>query len=63
MIVTESTNISWAGYTYPGSCGIFTESHVKGWAKVTKAVHDKGGKIFIQLYHGGRMASKKFKDL
>jgi N-ethylmaleimide reductase len=36
--------------------GLYTPAHVAGWKKVTRAVHDKGGRIFIQIMHAGRMS-------
>jgi N-ethylmaleimide reductase len=41
---------------YINTAGIHTDEQVEGWKKVTKRVHDKGGKIFIQLWHVGRMS-------
>src|SRR5258706_4113412 len=44
------------GLGYPRIPGIFNSEQIKGWKKITKAVHDKGGKIVIQLMHTGRVA-------
>lgn len=54
LIISEGAQISQQGYGYYDSPGIYTKEQVKGWKKTTKAVHDKGGKIFIQLWHVGR---------
>lgn len=54
LIISEGAQISQQGYGYYDSPGIYTEDQVKGWKKVTKAVHNEGGKIFIQLWHVGR---------
>jgi N-ethylmaleimide reductase len=54
LIVTEGAPISAIGRGYSMTPGIYTAEHIDGWKKVTKAVHDKGSKIFIQLWHVGR---------
>lgn len=56
LIVTEATPISLMAHGYPGLPGIYTEEQVEGWKKVTKAVHNQGGKIVIQLWHVGRIS-------
>lgn len=56
LIVTEATPISAMGHGYPALPGIYTDTQVAGWKKVTDAVHAKGGKIVIQLWHVGRIS-------
>lgn len=56
LIVTEGTQPSDDGQGYLMTPGIYTPAHVAGWKKVTSAVHDKGGHIFIQIMHAGRMS-------
>lgn len=56
LIVTEATPISLMGHGYPALPGIYTEAQIAGWKKVTDAVHAKGGKIVIQLWHVGRIS-------
>lgn len=56
LIVTEATPISMMGHGYPLLPGIYTDAQVEGWKKVTDAVHAKGGKIVIQLWHVGRIS-------
>jgi N-ethylmaleimide reductase len=56
LIVTEATPISSMAHGYPALPGIYTESQIAGWKKVTDAVHAKGGKIVIQLWHVGRIS-------
>ena len=56
LIVTEGTQPSDDGQGYLATPGIYTPAHIAGWKKVTKAVHDKGGHIFIQVMHAGRMS-------
>jgi N-ethylmaleimide reductase len=53
--ITEGTSPSPNGLGYARIPGIFSREQVKGWKKVTTAVHDKGGKIFVQLMHTGRV--------
>lgn len=55
LIITEGTSPSPNGLGYPRIPGIFSEDQQKGWQKVTEAVHQKGGKIIIQLMHTGRV--------
>ena len=56
LIVTEATPISPMAHGYPGLAGIYTDEQVAGWKKITDAVHAKGGKIVIQLWHVGRIS-------
>jgi N-ethylmaleimide reductase len=56
LIVTEATPISAMAHGYPALPGIYTDAQVAGWKKVTEAVHAKGGKIVIQLWHVGRIS-------
>jgi len=56
LIVTEGTQPSDDGQGYLTTPGIYTPAHVAGWRKVISAVHEKGGHIFIQLMHAGRMS-------
>lgn len=54
LIITEGVAPSANGLGYARIPGIYTKDQLEGWKKVTKAVHDKNGKIFIQLMHTGR---------
>jgi N-ethylmaleimide reductase len=56
LIVTEGTQPSDDGQGYLATPGIYSPAHVAGWKKVSAAVHDKGGRIFIQIMHAGRMS-------
>lgn len=56
LIVTEGTAPSPNGLGYARIPGIFSPAQVDGWARVTRAVHAKGGKIFVQLMHTGRIS-------
>ena len=60
LIISEATIIRPDGQGYPNTPGIFTPEQIQGWQVVTKAVHDKGGKIFLQLWHTGRTAHPHF---
>lgn len=55
LIITEGTAPSPNGLGYPRIPGIFNTEQVSGWRKVTQAVHDGGGRIFVQLMHTGRV--------
>lgn len=56
LIVTEGTQPSDDGQGYLSTPGIYTDAHVAGWKQTTDAVHAKGGHVFIQLMHAGRMS-------
>lgn len=56
LIVTEGTQPSDDGQGYLTTPGIYADAHVAGWQRATSAVHGKGGHIFIQLMHAGRMS-------
>lgn len=56
LIITEGTSPSPNGLGYARIPGIFSELQVEGWKKVTEAVHQNGGKIFVQLMHSGRIS-------
>jgi N-ethylmaleimide reductase len=56
LLITEATQISPWGQGYPATPGIHSEQQVEGWRLVTKAVHEKGGLIFLQLWHVGRIS-------
>lgn len=56
LIISEATQISQQGQGYPGTPGIHSPEQVEGWKLVTDAVHAKNGKIFLQLWHVGRIS-------
>jgi len=56
LIITEATIVRPDGQGYPNTPGIFNADQISGWQEVTKAVHAKGGKIFVQLWHVGRVS-------
>lgn len=56
LIITEATQISPQGVGYPKTPGIHTSDQIHAWRRVTEAVHAKQGKIFLQLWHVGRIS-------
>lgn len=56
LIVSEATTVSARGRAYAGAPGIMNQLQVDGWRKITDAVHAKGGRIFMQLWHVGRQS-------
>lgn len=56
LILTEATSVTPMGVGYANTPGIWSDEQVEGWKKTTKAVHAKGGKIFLQLWHVGRIS-------
>ncbi|GLK91035.1 alkene reductase [Pseudomonas turukhanskensis] len=62
FIVTEATQISPQGKGYSFTPGIYSQEQVAGWRLVTDAVHAAGGRIFLQLWHVGRMSHPDFHN-
>jgi len=56
LIITEGSQVSPQGVGYVRTPGIYTSEQVAGWRKVTDAVHKSGSKIFLQLWHVGRVS-------
>jgi N-ethylmaleimide reductase len=56
LIIAESTTPSPSGHCYVHQPGIYTKTQIDAWRKVTDSVHEAGGRIFLQLNHGGRAA-------
>ena len=56
LLITEASQISQQGQGYQDTPGIYSKEQIAGWRKVTDRVHDKGGRIFIQLWHVGRIS-------
>jgi N-ethylmaleimide reductase len=62
LIITEGAQVSKQAVGYIYTAGIYSDEQVEGWKKVTKRVHDAGGKIFIQLWHVGRISHPDFHN-
>lgn len=60
LIVTEATQVAPESIAYPDTPGIHSDRQVAGWRGVTRAVHESGGRIFLQLWHVGRIAHPAF---
>ena len=56
LIIAEATPVSLRGYGYARAPGIYSDTQISGWKKITGAVHAKGGRIFLQLWHVGRQS-------
>ncbi|NVN87830.1 MAG: alkene reductase [Rhodopseudomonas sp.] len=56
LLITEASQVSQQGQGYQDTPGIYSKEQVAGWRKVTDEVHKRGGKIFIQLWHVGRIS-------
>ena len=61
LIVSEAVAISQQGTGCPNAPGIYTTEQFAGWQRVTDAVHDAGGRIFLQLWHMGRISHPSFQ--
>jgi len=62
LIISEGSQISKRAVGYINTPGIYSREQVEGWKKITAAVHAKGGRIFIQLWHVGRMSHPDFHN-
>lgn len=60
LIISEATAVTPMGVGYANTPGIWSKEQVEGWKKITSAVHSKGGKIFMQLWHVGRISDPMF---
>ena len=56
LIISEATAVALNGRGYLGAPGIYSDAQVDGWRGITDAVHAKGGRIFLQLWHVGRVS-------
>lgn len=56
LILSEATSVTPMGVGYPDTPGIWSEDQVRGWLNITRAVHANGGRIFLQLWHVGRVS-------
>ena len=56
LIISEATQVTPEGQGYPYTPGIHSPEQVEGWKLVTDAVHQEGGRIFLQLWHVGRIS-------
>src|SRR5262245_4245645 len=61
LIIAEASPVMATGFGNPGVPGIWSEQQVEGWRKVVDAVHAKGGIIFLQLWHVGRVSHSSFQ--
>ena len=61
LIIAEASPVIATGFGSPGVPGIYTEPQIEGWREVVDAVHAKGGTIFLQLWHVGRVSHSSFQ--
>jgi N-ethylmaleimide reductase len=61
LVIAEATQVSETAQGYNATPGLHTPEQIAGWKKVTDAVHAAGGKIFVQLWHTGRMSHTYFQ--
>ncbi|MFT3830256.1 MAG: alkene reductase [Opitutaceae bacterium] len=62
LILSEATSVDPLGVGYADTPGIWSDEQVEGWKLVTRAVHAAGGRIFLQLWHVGRISDPLFLD-
>ena len=56
LLIAEATQVSVQAQGYQDTPGLYTAAQIAGWRKVTDAVHARGGRIFVQLWHVGRVS-------
>ena len=62
LILSEATAVSPMGVGYPNTPGIWSPEQIQGWKLITTALHAAGGKIFLQLWHVGRISDPYYLD-
>lgn len=62
LIITEATAVCKDGYGWVGAPAIYNDEQQQGWQKITRSVHDAGGRIFLQLWHMGRVSHPDFQN-
>jgi N-ethylmaleimide reductase len=62
LLVSEATQVSQQGQGYQDTPGIYSQAQVAGWRKVTDRVHERGGRIFLQLWHVGRISHVSLQE-
>jgi hypothetical protein len=62
LIMTEATSVDAMGVGYPNTPGIWSDEQTEGWKPIVEAVHKKGGHIFLQLWHVGRISDPLYLD-
>src|SRR5215510_4393114 len=60
LMLTEATSVTPMGVGYPNTPGIWSREQVEGWKLVTRAVHEVGGRILLQLWHVGRVSDPTY---
>lgn len=60
LMLTEATSVTPMGVGYPDTPGIWSNEQVEGWKQATRAVHEAGGRILLQLWHVGRMSDPSY---
>jgi N-ethylmaleimide reductase len=61
LLIAEASPIAATGFGSPGVPGIYSQAQIKGWRQVVDAVHAKGGVIFLQLWHVGRVSHSSYQ--
>jgi 2,4-dienoyl-CoA reductase-like NADH-dependent reductase (Old Yellow Enzyme family) len=62
LIISEATSVAPAGVGYPHTPGVWSDEQVEGWRNVVAGVHGAGGRIFLQLWHVGRISDPVYHD-
>jgi N-ethylmaleimide reductase len=63
LLIAEAAAISYTGRSYLGAPGMYAQEHIPAWKKLVDGVHAKGGRIFAQLFHGGRQSHTELSGI
>jgi 2,4-dienoyl-CoA reductase-like NADH-dependent reductase (Old Yellow Enzyme family) len=62
LIISEATSVAPAGVGYPHTPGVWSDEQVEGWRRIVQGVHAAGGRMFLQLWHVGRISDPIYHD-
>src|ERR1700728_5334010 len=62
LIISEATSVTPQGVGYPHTPGVWSDEQVQGWRKIVEGVHAAGGRMFLQLWHVGRISDPIYHD-
>ncbi|MBS1102106.1 alkene reductase [Gluconobacter sp. Dm-62] len=58
LLISEASPVALTGYGFERAAGIYDDAQILGWKRITDAVHEKGGRMFLQLWHVGRQSAR-----
>ncbi|GLQ70020.1 alkene reductase [Gluconobacter albidus] len=61
LLISEASPVALTGYGFERAAGIYDDAQIPGWKRITDAVHAKGGRMFLQLWHVGRQSARSLQ--